>query len=92
MPVASRLPVYEEVLGDGEAGLLFEPRDVETLAAQLGRLVTDPALRERLRAAARPRPWSAVAAELESLYAGSPPAATTGAATRPRAGASRAGG
>jgi glycosyltransferase involved in cell wall biosynthesis len=69
VPVASRLPVYEEVLGDGEAGLLFEPRDVETLAAQLGRLVTDPALRERLRAAARPRPWSAVAAELEGLYA-----------------------
>src|SRR5205085_3418766 len=35
VPVASRLPVYEEVLGEGEAGLLFEPRDTETLAAQL---------------------------------------------------------
>ena len=69
-------PVYEEVLGDGEAGLLFEPNDLETLAAQLGRLVADGDLRERLRAAARPRPWSAVADELEALYAharGAPP-------------------
>ena len=68
VPVASRLAVYEEVLGDGEAGLLFEPNDLETLTAQLGRLVADGDLRERLRAAARPRPWSAVADELEALY------------------------
>ena len=53
-PLASRLAVYEEVLGDGEAGLLFEPNDLETLTAQLGRLVVDGDLRERLRAAARP--------------------------------------
>ena len=68
VPVASRLPVYEETLGDGEAGLLFEPNDLETLTAQLQRLVSDPGLRERLRGAARPRPWSAVADELETLY------------------------
>jgi glycosyltransferase involved in cell wall biosynthesis len=68
VPVASRLGVYEEALGDGEAGLLFEPNDVETLAAQLARLVADPDLRARLRAAARPRPWSEVADELEALY------------------------
>ena len=68
VPVASRLAVYEEVLGDGEAGLLFEPNDLETLTAQLGRLVVDGDLRERLRAAARPRPWSVVADELEALY------------------------
>jgi glycosyltransferase involved in cell wall biosynthesis len=68
VPVASRLAVYEEVLGDGEAGLLFEPNDLETLTAQLGRLVVDGDLRERLRAAARPRPWSVVADELEDLY------------------------
>ena len=29
VPVASRLPIYEEVLDDGAAGLLFEPGDVE---------------------------------------------------------------
>jgi glycosyltransferase involved in cell wall biosynthesis len=68
VPVASRLAVYEEALGDGEAGLLFEPNDLETLTAQLGRLVVDGDLRERLRAAARPRPWSVVADELEDLY------------------------
>jgi glycosyltransferase involved in cell wall biosynthesis len=68
VPVASRLAIYEEALGDGEAGLLFEPNDLETLTAQLGRLVVDGDLRERLRAAARPRPWSMVADELEGLY------------------------
>jgi glycosyltransferase involved in cell wall biosynthesis len=68
VPVASRLEVYEEALRDGEAGLLFEPNDVETLGAQLERLVADPGLRERLREGARPRAWSAVADELEALY------------------------
>jgi predicted metal-dependent phosphoesterase TrpH/glycosyltransferase involved in cell wall biosynthesis len=68
VPVASRLTIYEEALRDGEAGLLFEPNDVDTLAAQLARLVADADLRERLRAVARPRPWSAVADELEALY------------------------
>ncbi len=68
VPVASSLAVYEEVLGDGDSGLLFEPRNVDTLAAQIARLVGDGALRERLRAAAAPRPWSAVADELEGLY------------------------
>ena len=32
MPVARALPEYEEALDDGERGLLFEPRDAETLA------------------------------------------------------------
>jgi glycosyltransferase involved in cell wall biosynthesis len=68
VPLASRLTVYEESLGDGEAGLLFEPNDVDTLAAQLGRLIADPQLRARLRAGARLRPWSAVADEVEALY------------------------
>ena len=40
-PVASRLPQYEEVLDEGELGLLFEPRDAVTLAAQLERLLRD---------------------------------------------------
>jgi glycosyltransferase involved in cell wall biosynthesis len=68
VPLVSRLTVYEESVGDGEAGLLFEPNDVETLAAQLARLVADPQLRARLRAGARPRPWSVVADEIEALY------------------------
>ncbi|MFN8202301.1 MAG: PHP domain-containing protein [Solirubrobacteraceae bacterium] len=67
--VASRLPAYEEVLDDGTAGLLFEPGDIETLAAQLQRLLDDGAVRERLAAAPKPRPWRAVAADLDAVYA-----------------------
>ena len=52
VPLASRLEVYEEVLADGDRGLLFEPGDVDTLAAQLARLAEDVSLRERLVAAA----------------------------------------
>ncbi|HEX5910756.1 MAG TPA: glycosyltransferase family 4 protein, partial [Thermoleophilaceae bacterium] len=42
VPVASQLPRYAESLDDGELGLMFEPRDALTLAAQLDRLVGDP--------------------------------------------------
>jgi hypothetical protein len=54
VPLASRLGVYEEVLAYGERGLLFEPGDVDTLAAQLARLAADHALCDRLVAAAKP--------------------------------------
>jgi 2-deoxystreptamine N-acetyl-D-glucosaminyltransferase/2-deoxystreptamine glucosyltransferase len=43
-----------EVLRDGENGLLVPPRDVRALAAALRRLVEEPGLLERLRAAAAP--------------------------------------
>jgi predicted metal-dependent phosphoesterase TrpH/glycosyltransferase involved in cell wall biosynthesis len=72
VPVASRLPEYEESLREGELGLLFEPRDSYTLAAQLERLVTDPRLLsdfESRIAEARPEiQWSRVADEFEELY------------------------
>ena len=72
--LTSRLPVYEEALGEGEHGLLFEPRDLDTLAAQLQRLVDEPALRAQLAARAEPLrgrlAWSRVADELEEVYAG----------------------
>ena len=74
VPLASRLPSYEEALGEGELGLLFEPRDLQTLAAQLERLATDEALLGRLRDAAQPLrsrlTWPRVADELEEVYAG----------------------
>jgi len=74
VPVASRLAVYEELLGEGAHGLLFEPRDMDTLAAQLARLVDDPTLRSRLGAsteALRGRlTWPRVVNELEQVYAG----------------------
>jgi predicted metal-dependent phosphoesterase TrpH/glycosyltransferase involved in cell wall biosynthesis len=72
VPVASRLPVYEEVLADGERGLLFEPRDSLTLASQLERLISDESLRERLHAgcagAREELTWSATADGLEQVY------------------------
>jgi glycosyltransferase involved in cell wall biosynthesis len=73
VPVAARLPVYEELLADGAAGLLFEPGDAQTLAAQLARLIDEPALRARLRDGADPLrerlDWGRVADELEDVYA-----------------------
>jgi glycosyltransferase involved in cell wall biosynthesis len=66
--LVSRIPVYEEVVGDGERGLVYEVRDADTLAAALHRLVVDEALRDRLRGAAAPRSWAAVADELETVY------------------------
>ena len=73
MPLASRLPVYEEALDEGARGLLFEPRDTDTLGAQLERLVADAGLRERLRTAAAPLraelTWPRVADDLEHVYA-----------------------
>jgi glycosyltransferase involved in cell wall biosynthesis len=72
VPLAARLPVYEEILSDGERGLLFEPGDVETLSAQLTRLLSDAALRDRLRRAGadiRDRlSWQRTAEEMEQLY------------------------
>jgi glycosyltransferase involved in cell wall biosynthesis len=72
VPVASRLPAYEELLGEGEHGLLFEPGDAQTLAAHLARLLSDRELRERLAAHAaglrRSLRWGRVADELEQVY------------------------
>jgi hypothetical protein len=72
VPVASRLPVYEEVLGEGEHGLFFEPGDVDTLAAQLKRLISEPDLRKRMRVEAKPLrenfTWDRVADQFEQVY------------------------
>jgi len=71
VPLAARLPAYEELVDDGR-GLLFEPGDTEVLAEQLARLVADDALRERLRSGAtelRERlTWERVADEIEEVY------------------------
>jgi predicted metal-dependent phosphoesterase TrpH/glycosyltransferase involved in cell wall biosynthesis len=68
-PVASRIPLYEDLLGDGERGLLFEPGDVEILTGQLTRLVEQPDLLERFATPGPARAWSEVVDELEDLYA-----------------------
>jgi glycosyltransferase involved in cell wall biosynthesis len=69
VPVAARLPVYEEVLRDGDLGLLFEPGDVDVLAAQLERALRDDGLRAEL--AGREQPdlsWARVADDVEAIY------------------------
>jgi Glycosyl transferases group 1/PHP-associated len=72
VPVASRLPAYEELLAEGDRGLAFEPGDVETLVAHLTRLLQEPgqlsqgrAAGEKLRAKFG---WPRVAKELEQVY------------------------
>jgi glycosyltransferase involved in cell wall biosynthesis len=69
VPVVSGLPVYEETLDDGGAGLRFEPHDTVTLTAQLARLAAEPALLARLAAAPAPRTPQDVVDELEGVYA-----------------------
>jgi len=72
VPVAARLPQYEESLADGELGLLFEPRDTVTLAGQIERLLSDDELHKELRGRieeVRPRlRWGRTADEYEQLY------------------------
>ncbi|HVF95364.1 MAG TPA: glycosyltransferase family 4 protein [Sphingomonas sp.] len=62
-----------DCLRDDENGLLVEAGDVPALAAALGRLVTDPALRNRLAAAAledcgRVYGWDAVGRQIVGVY------------------------
>jgi predicted metal-dependent phosphoesterase TrpH/glycosyltransferase involved in cell wall biosynthesis len=70
VPVAARQPVYEEVLGQGDLGLLFEPGDVDVLAAQLQRAVSDASLRAQLsaRGSELDLGWGRVADETEAVY------------------------
>ena len=49
VPVAARLETYEEVIDEHRCGLLFEPGDVLTLAAQLERLIAAPERLDALR-------------------------------------------
>ena len=74
VPVASRLPAYEELLGQGEFGFEFEPGDAQTMSSHLRRLIAEPALRQRSREQARELRakfgWSRVADEFEQVYAG----------------------
>ncbi len=53
--VATRIIGTSEVVVDGETGLLVPPRDPSALAAGLGTLLSDPALRARYAAAGQRR-------------------------------------
>lgn len=51
--VATPVGAVEDIVIDGETGLLVQPGDVDGLTEALTRLVADPALRQRLGAAAQ---------------------------------------
>ena len=73
VPVASHLSSYEEVISrDSDLGLLFEAGDVDTLAAQLERLIRDDGLLAGLRANAQRAhddfDWARVAQGFQALY------------------------
>jgi glycosyltransferase involved in cell wall biosynthesis len=53
--VASDLPGINEVVADGESGLLVPPNDADALAKALTTVLTDGELRERLGEAAERR-------------------------------------
>jgi len=58
---------------DGRSGLLFPPDDHTALAAQVARLLDDPAFADELRAGARRRAaeysWGSVARRITAIYA-----------------------
>jgi glycosyltransferase involved in cell wall biosynthesis len=83
--VASRAGGVPEVVADGRTGLLVEPGDAAGLAAALGRLLDDAALRARLGAAGRAevraeRTMAGHAAALAAVYAAAAAPAGRGAA------------
>jgi glycosyltransferase involved in cell wall biosynthesis len=72
VPVATALPVYEELLADGDRGLQFQPGDFQTLAGQLERLISEPEMlasqRQGLSGLRETFTWSRVAEELDGIY------------------------
>jgi predicted metal-dependent phosphoesterase TrpH/glycosyltransferase involved in cell wall biosynthesis len=70
VPVASHIALYEELIEDGERGLLFPPGDAITLAGQLERLISSASLRRELTSKGRGavRDWEAVTDQVEEIY------------------------
>ncbi|MCK0111934.1 glycosyltransferase family 4 protein [Ornithinimicrobium sp. F0845] len=70
--VASSLDAFEAVIGTSGAGVLFPVGDHRALAAEIVRLLEDPAEQQRLRSAGQERArqfdWSRVGARIEAVY------------------------
>src|SRR4029434_9483995 len=54
-PVASNIPVVDEIVSDGQEGLLVKPEDPAALAQAITRLLSAAGLRQRLIAGGRAR-------------------------------------
>jgi phosphatidylinositol alpha-mannosyltransferase len=69
---ASRIPGYQDVIKDGETGLLFDPRDPEAIAQALVRILKDPALKTSLRRNGwefvKKFTWEEVTRRIEEVY------------------------
>ncbi|MEW9531286.1 glycosyltransferase family 4 protein [Microbispora sp. NPDC049125] len=70
--LASDIPAFRRVLGDGQAGALFATGDPAALAREVARLLDDPGRRAKLsdeaRQAVRRYDWSTVAREVLRVY------------------------
>jgi phosphatidylinositol alpha-mannosyltransferase len=70
--VASDLPAFRDLLGDGRYGTLFEAGQVDSCARALTTLLTDRALRRRLahagRDAVRRYDWAEIAPRIIGVY------------------------
>ncbi|GAA0406682.1 glycosyltransferase family 4 protein [Microbispora corallina] len=70
--LASDIPAFRRVLGDGQAGALFATGDPAALAREAARLLDDPSRRAKLsdeaRQAVRRYDWSTVAREVVRVY------------------------
>jgi phosphatidylinositol alpha-mannosyltransferase len=70
--VCSDIHGYKGVVRRNEQAVLVPPRDVEGLAAALGTLLRDPAVRQRMGESGRERAqqfgWQAVTARVEDYY------------------------
>lgn len=70
VPVTSSIEIYRELLDEGELGLLFNPGDVQTLAAQIERLLRDDELHGGFldHATKCQFGWDRVADDFEGIY------------------------
>src|SRR5258708_2745825 len=73
--VASDLPVFRELLNDGENALLVNAEDAEALSAALLTLILDAELRQRISQRVRDmnfgdRSWRSIAENTSQIYVG----------------------
>jgi phosphatidylinositol alpha-mannosyltransferase len=70
--LASDIPAFRRVLGEGQAGALFDNGDPAALAREAAALLDDPARRAKLsdeaRLAVRKYDWSTVARDVLRVY------------------------